>query len=158
MNGDDDTWGESNWISLWRRPTQSRQVMPNQPIINETDDVQQDQWTLGASAKRTLAGQEQRLIVIGSNGWSGDAVFSGKEQVIDGRVMRRWAGNRTLFDSSIAWLAGMDDLIGAGTDARPIATIESLNARQFSVIRWVLLAGIPGIILILGMAYRLVFG
>ncbi len=158
MNGNDETWGESNWISLWRRPTQSRQVMPNQPIFNETDDVQHDQWTLGASAKRTLAGQEQRLIVIGSNGWSGDAVFSGKEQVIDGRVMRRWAGNRTLFDSSIAWLAGMDDLIGAGTDARPIATIESLNARQFSVIRWVLLAGIPGIILILGMAYRLIFG
>ncbi len=156
--GNDEIWGESNWITLWRRPSQSRQVMPNQPVYNETDDIQRDTWTLGASAKRTIRGQEQRLIVIGSNGWSGDAVFSGSERVIDGRVTKRWAGNRTLFDSSIAWLAGMDDLIGAGTDARPIATIEPLDARQFSIIRWVLLAGMPGVILLLGMAYRLIFG
>jgi hypothetical protein len=132
--------------------------MPNQPIFNATDDLQEDAWVLGASAQRTLAGQRQRVVVVGSNGWSGDAVFSGSEQVIDGRVTRRWAGNRTLFDSSIAWLAGMDDLIGAGTDARPIATIRALDARQFSLIRWVLLAGMPAFVLLLGMAYRLVFG
>ena len=156
--GSDSSWGESNWIDLWRRNAQSRQVMPNQPIFNATDDVQRESWVLGASAQRTLAGQRQRVIVVGSNGWSGDAVFSGSEQVIDGRVTRRWAGNRTLFDSSIAWLAGMDDLIGAGTDARPIATIRALDARQFSLIRWVLLAGLPAFVLLLGMAYRLVFG
>jgi ABC-2 type transport system permease protein len=158
ITGSEETWGESGWISLWRRPAQSRQVMPNQPIYNETDDLQRDSWILGVSAERELAGSPQRLIVIGSNGWSGDAVFSGTERIVDGRVTRRWAGNRTLFDSSIAWLAGMDDLIGAGTDARPIATIKPLDARQFSVIRWVLLAGVPGVILMLGVAFRLIFG
>jgi ABC-2 type transport system permease protein len=158
LAGNEETWGESGWITLWRRPAQSRQVMPNQPIYNETDDLRLDAWVLGASAQRDFSDRSQRLVVIGSNGWSGDAVFSGSERVIDGRVTRRWAGNRTLFDSSISWLAGLDDLIGAGTDARPIATIKALDGRQFSVIRWVLLAGMPGFILLLGVAFRLVFG
>ena len=52
----------------------------------------------------------------------------------------------------------MDDLIAPGTQARTIATIKPLDAQQYSVIRWILLAGLPGLILILGMAYRLIFG
>jgi ABC-2 type transport system permease protein len=154
----DELWGERDWITLWRRPAQSRQVMPNQPVFNEGQDIQADPWILGAAAQREHAGQRQRLVVIGSNSWSGDAVFTGSEQMIDGRITRRWPGNRALFDASIAWLAGMDDLIGTGTEARPIATIRSLEPQQRSVIRWVLLAGLPGLVLVLGMAYRLIFG
>lgn len=156
--GGKERWGESAWVNLWRRSPQSRQVMSNQPVFNERDDVRTDSWILGAAAERQHAGEQQRIVVVGSNGWSGDAVFTGREQVIDGRVTRRWPGNRTLFDASIAWLAGLDDLIGTGTDARPIATIQALDERQYSLIRWVLLAGLPAFVLILGMAYRLVFG
>lgn len=156
--GSEETWGEQDWITLWRRPAQARQVMPNQPVFNDGTDVRTELWALGASAQRQLAGGTQRVVAVGSNGWSGDAVFVGSEQVVDGRITRAWAGNRTLFHASIAWLAGMDDLIGAGSDARPIATIETLDRRQLSVIRWALLAGLPGAVLVLGVAYRLVFG
>lgn len=156
--GADDIWGESGWLTLWRRPAQSRQVMPNQPVYNASDDLQRDQWVLGAAAERSRAGSTQRVVVIGSNGWAGDAILTNNEQMIDGRVATRWAGNNALFDASIAWLAGMDDLIGPGTNARPIATIKPLDARQYSLIRWVLLAGLPGFILLLSMAYRLIFG
>lgn len=158
MQGGEESWAESAWVTLWRRPAQSRRMMTNQPIFNEGDDLRSENWILGAAAQRDRMGQRQRLVVVGSNGWSGDAVFSGREQIIDGRVTRRWPGNRTLFDASIAWLSGMDDLIGAGTDARPIATIRPLDNRQYSLIRWILLAGLPAFVLILGMAYRLIFG
>lgn len=158
LAGSDELWGESGWLSLWRRPAQSRQTMPNQPEFNDRDDVRRDEWVLAAAAQRDWAGTQQRLVVIGSNGWSGDAIFSGQAQVIDGRVMQQWAGNSALFDSSIAWLAGMDDLIGTGSEARPIATIKTLDTRQQSVIRWLLLAGMPALVLLLGMAYRLAFG
>ena len=158
--GDEQTWGESSWLTLWRRNNQSRQVMPNQPVFNDSDDLRHDSWVLAAGAERTFAGQSQRLIVVGSNaiGWSGDAILAGGSQVVDGRITTRWSGNQTLFESSIAWLAGMDDLIAPGTQARTIATIKPLDAQQYSVIRWILLAGLPGLILILGMAYRLIFG
>lgn len=158
LAGSDEIWGESAWLNLWRRPAQSRQVMPNQPAYNPNDDLQRDEWTLGAIAERRLAGSDQRIVVIGSNGWVGDAILANNEQMIDGRVATRWAGNNALFDASIAWLAGMDDLIGPGTSARPIATIKPLDDRQYSLIRWVLLAGLPGLILVLSMAYRLIFG
>lgn len=158
IDGDDETWGESGWLSLWRRSAQSRQVMPNQPTYTPADDIRKDSWTIGAAAQRTFAGTHQRVVVIGSNGWVGDAILANTDQVIDGRVTARWPGNSVLFDASIAWLAGMDDLIGPGTNARPIATIKPLDAKQYSVIRWVLLAGLPGFILLLSMAYRLIFG
>ena len=158
MQGNDETWGERGWLTLWRRSAQSRQVMTNQPVYNASDDVRRESWILGAAAQRTLTGQSQRLVVIGSNGWASDAIIASQARIVDGRVANQWAGNQTLFESSIAWLAGMDDLIAPGTQARAIATIKPLNDRQYSVIRWVLLAGLPGLVLILGMAYRLVFG
>lgn len=158
LAGNDQIWGESGWLTLWRRPAQSRQVMPNQPVFNPGDDLRLESWLLGAAAQRIHAGRDQRVVVIGSNGWAGDAILTKNEQMIDGRVATRWAGNNALFDASIAWLAGMDDLIGTGTSARAIATIKPLDQKQYSVIRWVLLAGLPGFILLLSMAYRLIFG
>ncbi|HSG66426.1 MAG TPA: hypothetical protein VLD39_15565, partial [Gammaproteobacteria bacterium] len=37
LAGDDEAWGESSWLTLWRRNNQSRQVMPNQPVYNASD-------------------------------------------------------------------------------------------------------------------------
>lgn len=156
--GADETWAESAWLPLWQRSNQQRQMMTNQPTFDARDDLQRDQWVVAAAAQRQLAGHRQRLIAIGSNAWASDAVTSDTEQLVDGRVTTRWAGNLTLLDASIAWLSGMDDLIGPGTQARPIATIKPLDRSQRSAIRWVLLAGLPGLILIAGMAYRLIFG
>jgi len=155
---DDATWGERDWLTLWSTPPQSRNLLRNQPTYDPKSDTKADTWTLAAAGERTLAGTTQRVVAVGSNGWIGDAITADTEQLVDGRVLTRWAGNTTLFDSSIAWLAGMDDLIGPGTQARPIATIKNLAPQQRSVLRWVLLAGLPGLILVLGMASRLIFG
>lgn len=155
---DDETWAESDWLGLWSTPAQSRHLLREQPIFDQQDDSQAPNWMLGAAAQRTQAGTRQRVIVIGSNGWSTDSITADAEQLVDGRVLTKWPGNTTLLDSSINWLAGMDDLIGPGTQARPIATVKNLDDKQRSLIRWFLLAGLPGLILVLGMASRLVFG
>ena len=158
IKGSDDTWAEQAWLNLWRRSAQSRQVMPNQPVFNSSEDQRMDRWVLGVAAERLHAGQTQRIIAIGSNGWVGDAVLSSRAQVVDGRIASQWPGNQTLLDASIAWLSGMDDLIAPGSQARAIATVKPLDARQYSAMRWILLAGLPGLILLLGMATRLIFG
>ncbi|MDF1808191.1 MAG: hypothetical protein P1U42_00690 [Phycisphaerales bacterium] len=154
----EETWGEKDWLTLWRTEAQSRKLMRNQPVFNEDTDLRLDQYILAAAAQRDLAGTQQRLVVIGSNGWSTDSIIADTERLVDGRVLSRWPGNLTLLDSTISWLAGMDDLIGPGIHARPIATIKNLDHGQRSLIRWLLLAGLPGFILTMGMAYRLIFG
>jgi len=154
----DETWCETDWLTLWRTPAQSRKLLRNQPVFDANKDVRLDQYILAAAAQRDQAGTQQRLVVIGSNGWSTDSIIADTERLVDGRVLSRWPGNLTLLDSTISWLAGMDDLIGPGIHARPIATIQNLDHRQRSMIRWLLLAGLPGLILTLGMAYRLIFG
>tara|TARA_R110002073_G_scaffold118918_4_gene259086 strand:- start:44690 stop:47620 length:2931 start_codon:yes stop_codon:yes gene_type:complete len=161
LAGDNSTWAESDWIRQWSTPAQSRHLLPNQPEFNprgDRPDVRSDNWLLAAAGERTLAGTNQRIIVIGSNGWSSDAINADTQRLVDGRITTAWPGNSTLLDSSIAWLSHMDDLIGPGTQARPIATIKNIDPKQRSLIRWMMLAGLPGFILIIGMATRLIFG
>ena len=152
------TWAERDWLGIWQMDTQSRLLAHNQPSFDPSVDARSDRWILAAGAQRAHAGAEQRIVVIGSNGWATDSIIANNQQLVDGRILTRWPGNATLLDSSIAWLAGMDDLIGPGTHARPIATIKNLDPQQRSLIRWLLLAGLPGFILILGMVSRLIFG
>lgn len=161
LNSEDDadaTWAERDWLTLWHTPAQSRALSRNQPTFDADNDARADNWILAAGAQRTHAGTNQRIVVVGSNGWSTDSITANNEQLVDGRITTRWPGNMTLLDSSIVWLAGMDDLIGPGTQAQAIATIKSLDQSQRSMIRWLLLAGLPGLILVLGMISRFIFG
>ncbi|MGV6814390.1 MAG: hypothetical protein ACWA5W_05185 [Phycisphaerales bacterium] len=156
--GSEDTWAEQDWLGLWRMPPQSRTLARNQPSFTPSKDLQQDHWVLAAAAQRDYLGHPQRLIAIGSNGWLTDSITTNNEQLVDGRIVSRWPGNMTLLESSTLWLANMDDLIGPGTQAKPIATIKNLDYRQQSIYRWLILAGLPGLILILGMLSRWIFG
>jgi|GEM_PF-43252 len=161
MPGDDQTWGESNWVQFKNTPAQTRAMAYNQPTFDAQSDTQIDsdeRWIIAAGSERLAAGSQQRLVVVGSNGWFTDMMIATNEQLVDGRVVNRSPGNLTLLNSSIAWLAGMDDLIGPGSEAQSIATIKPMDARQLQLIRWFLLAGLPGLILILGIVSRIVFG
>lgn len=158
LPSDNETWAESRWLRLRSTPNQARELMTDQPIYNEGTDIRSPSWIVAAAGERRRDGVTQRMIVVGSNGWANDAVAYNAEQLVEGRITRRYPGNAVLLESSIAWLSGLDDLIAPGADARPIATINPLDARKLSMLRWVLLAGIPGIILLTGMASRLAFG
>ncbi|MBL4591240.1 MAG: ABC transporter permease subunit [Phycisphaerales bacterium] len=156
--GDDDTWAESRWLRLKSIPADRRAYYQDQPIYDENTDTRLDSYILGAAGERRRGNTTQRMIVIGSNDWANDAVTYNAERLVDGHVTRRYPANAVLLQSSIAWLAGMDDLIAPGADARPIATINPLDSKQLTTLRWILLGGIPGLVLILAMAFRLIFG
>ncbi len=161
LPGDDQTWGESNWVQFKNTPAQTRAMAYNQPTFDAKSDTQMgsdERWIIAAGSERLTAGTQQRLVVVGSNGWFTDMMIATNEQLVDGRVVNRSPGNLTLLNSSIAWLAGMDDLIGPGSEAQSIATIKPMDARQLQLIRWFLLAGLPGCILVLGIVSRIVFG
>ncbi len=158
MKGNETLWAEREWSQLWSTPAQSRQYLADQPTFDDAKDLRRDDWILGAGAERTQGSDRQRLIVIGSNSWIYDALTFRQGQLVDGRITTAFPGNLALLESSIAWLAGLDDLIAPGVQSRPIATIEPMEPSRLSAFRWILLAGIPGCILLGGIGTRVVLG
>jgi ABC-2 type transport system permease protein len=151
-------WAERDWQDLWTTDAPSRPYMRDQPVFDAARDEKRESWTIGASAERERLGVTQRVIVIGSNSWASDATIMAPEQLVDGRITRPYPGNQMLFEGSISWLAGLDDLIAPGASARAVATIRALDGSTLSVLRWVLLGVIPGLIIVAGVVVRVVLG
>ncbi|MGJ8636345.1 MAG: hypothetical protein ACSHX5_05835 [Phycisphaerales bacterium] len=156
--GSQDLWAERNWLDLWSTDAPSRQYLQPQPMFDDSEDLRRDGWLLAAAAQRTLGSEQQRVLAVGSNSWIYDAVTFSQGQLVDGRITTQFPGNLALLESSIAWLAGLDDLIQPGIQSRPIATIKPLEPQQLSTYRWILLAGMPGLVLVIGIGTRLLFG
>ncbi len=156
--GDEETWNEARWLRLYTIPGDRRAYFQDQPVFDEGIDRRANSYTVAAAGERRTGSITQRMVVVGSNEWANDAAAYNAEQLVQGHLTRRYPGNAVLLQSSIAWLADMDDLIAPGADARPIATIKPLDPTQLSTLRWILLGGIPGLVLVVAMAYRLIFG
>jgi ABC-2 type transport system permease protein len=147
-------WAESRWMRLRSLDQPARAVMTDPPAFNAAEDEQREAWTVAAAAQRTGRLGESRLVVVGSNGWASDGAVTGQARMVDGRMTTRFPGNAVLLDGAINWLAGLDELIAPGADARPVATVKPLSPNQLSSVRWILLGLVPGVILLAGGAYR----
>jgi hypothetical protein len=114
---------------------------------------------VSAAVERTVSGVDrpQRLVVIGSNSWFTDQVM-GEAASVDGRIVPANPGNLELMEASIYWLAGQDDAIAQSATARAVPLIRSLDPGMLSLLRWLAIAGLPGAVLALGVAWRLARG
>lgn len=116
-------------------------------------------WVFAASASRPFENRagEQRAVVVGANGWFFDNATLATE-VVDGRRIAANPGNAELFEASVYWLAGLDELIAPGPGSRPSPRITSLSEHESRRLGWALIAGLPLLILFLGAVWRLVRG
>jgi hypothetical protein len=97
-------------------------------------------------------------VVVGSNTWFRDDIADAAEMV-DNRVRLINPGNSELFESSVYWLARQDQSIGASPEASAVPVIPSdLSTGALSAIRWMLIAGLPVVILLAGAVWRVVRG
>ncbi|MFO0835617.1 MAG: hypothetical protein U0638_11650 [Phycisphaerales bacterium] len=155
---DPSTWGESQWLRLWQTPRAQRGASPDLPVFDANRDVRGGPWMVAAAAQIPgPRGTPQRLVVVGSNSWFIDQVTQ-RQAEIDGRVINANPGNIELFESSVLWLAGQDDLIAQSPEAASIAIIRPIAADQLSMIRWAIVAGLPVLVLVVGGLYRVVRG
>lgn len=155
---DASTWGESQWLRLWQTPRAQRGTSPDLPVFDANRDVRGGPWMVAAAAQIPgPRGTPQRLVVVGSNSWFIDQVTQ-RQAEIDGRVIDANPGNIELFESSVLWLAGQDDLIAQSPEAASIAIIRPIAAEQLSMIRWAIVAGLPVLVLVVGGLYRVVRG
>ncbi len=154
------TWGESQW-RIWRGASPISPVLPPMtPTLDPDRDAVADDWTLAVSAqvnKVGSTGRMQRLIVVGSPVWFEDYYLSAAAAV-EGRRVLAYPANAALLESSIAWLAGQDQLVAPSPRVRDIARIKPLSKGQLTAIRWALAAGLPALVLITGIGVRVLRG
>lgn len=150
-------WAEAEWLGLWRYFAQNRVDAVGGtgiPTPNEGIDLVRGPWTIGYLADRPLAGgKTQRLAAIGANGWFFDAQTLPTINP-NGTTTPANPGNAELFNACLYWLAGQDQLIAPGPASRAVARIRPLEAGQRRALSWGLIAGLPLIVLAVGVIVR----
>jgi hypothetical protein len=155
---DPSMWGESQWLRLWQTPRTQRGAGADLPVFDANRDVRGGPWVVAAAAQIPgPRGTPQRLVVVGSNSWFIDQVTQ-RQAEVDGRIIDANPGNIELFESSVLWLAGQDELIAQSPEAASIALISPIAPERLSMIRWAIVAGLPLLVLVAGGLYRLVRG
>jgi len=151
-----DRWAESRWLGFVRAPAEQRPLIRPQPEPNVNDGNDGiGPWTMAAASQRVVpGGGDQRLIAVGASTWMLDAAWAARGE---GGVLTH-PGNIELLEASVTWLAGQDGLIAASPTARPIPLIRPLDEQALSGVRWGLIAGVPGLILLGGILYRVIAG
>lgn len=157
MEDTPSVWGESQWARLWQTPAAQHALLPDQPEPGGERDLESDRWTLAAAGSRAhkSSGRTQRIVAVGSNGWLLRDV-AGAPRVVDGRIVA--TGNLELLEASVLWLAGQDELIAQSAQADSISLVKPMSAGGRRTLAWALIAGLPGVILVFGLAWRLVRG
>lgn len=156
MPASNDTWAESQWLRFWRTPRAQRRLLLDHPAFDEGDT--RGPWAVAAAARGAgTGGPRSRAVLVGSNTWLLDASWQTR-RVVEGRPVLAHPGNVELFDASVLWLAGRDELIAPGQTARPITLVRPVSEGALGALRWMLIGGMPLLILALGAVWRALRG
>ena len=152
-------WAESEWLGYWRVPREQRALVPNPPKLDASRDDESGPWPVIVAAERTDPAFDapQRIVVVGSNSWAVDPVTA-ESTLIQGVARPSNPGNAELLEAAVYWLVGLDDLIARSVDAQTVPTIRPMSRAQRSGLAWLVIAGIPGFVLLTGLVWRLVRG
>lgn len=162
---DASMWGESQWITLWQVGLESQATMPSPPARDARDyePASGESVSLAWAIQRRFPEdptRAQRLVVVGTHtygqyGWFADGITH-ERTMIDGRPVRMHPGNIELFDASIAYLAGMDQLIAQSPEARSTPVIGPMDEARLRAMRITLGLGMPGAVLVIGVVVWLI--
>ena len=160
LEEDPAIWSESQWLGFWQTPRAQRGLVPNQPVFDEGIDTREGPWTVALAAQRgdqPEGVRSGRVVVVGSNSWFADPIAFARQET-DGRVALISPGNAELFEAAVLWLAGEDELIAQSAGARAMPLVGAMDAGTLSALRWLLVAGLPIGVLLLGIVWRMVRG
>jgi len=159
LAGSDNVWGESRWLDFWSLPQERRNRLSDPPTPDAERDNVDGPWVLAAAAERSnpVAGSPQRVLIVGASGWFFDA-FTQRLRTVDGRTVQVAPGNGELFELAVYWLAGRDEWIGASARSAEAPRIRPMTAGQVTALRWALIAGLPALVLVVGVSLRIARG
>jgi len=131
MRAGPDSWGETNIPFLRERRAGYDQGSDLRGPVSLAVAATKDVAVPGTEKS------EARYVVIGDSDFMGNANFS--------------EGGRDLFLNAIGWLAQQEDLISIRPRDRK-QQVLMLSRAQGRVLTWVPLAGVPGVVLLFGIA------
>lgn len=152
-----NTWGEAEFIGFLQIPPAQQAMIVNPPAPNSNLDDLTGPWPVVLGIERTVNGNPQRVLVVASNRWMSADVI-GAESVEESRRVLQYPGNMELFDGGVSWLAGQEQMIATSAQARAVATIPVLQPGTITALRWMLIGGLPILILLVGAGWRLIRG
>ena len=139
-----DMWSTADLIS----PEQVERAPVDEANRRET-------FTIGVAAERG----EARLVVVTDPMWAMNLITTNASPTLSPQTAG-WAefagaafpGNSELFVNSVYWLADLDELIAASPRTQDIRRIESMTPQTLTTWRWLLVGGMPVLILVIGLA------
>jgi hypothetical protein len=136
-----ERWLETDWTGglTDREPRPDQRFSDPIPIM------------MAAERANPAGGGSQRFILVGSGGWMLTNVADPVVDVGGGRVALVNPGNHELMLASVAWLAGLDDLIAASPLSQEIARLRGITPEVKMAWSWILWAGVPLGCLLIGM-------
>lgn len=164
----DGAWGESQWMLL-RTAVARGLARPFEGVVladpptptpgRDATEAPAGGWIVAATAERPrgAGAAPHRVVVVASPSWFDDQ-HAASTQDVAGRRVRLFPGNAELFDASVLWLSGLDEFIAPGPQVRDIPRIGRIEPGALTALRWLLIAGLPVGVLILGALLRLVRG
>lgn len=158
IGADGSVWGESQWLRAWQTPREQLAYLRELPEFDASRDAGGGPWLVAAAAER--AGPDrgvQRLVVVGSNTWFTDAIAAVQEPV-EGRLFNPFPGNHELFEAAVYWLSGQDELIAQTPAARAFPMIGEIGPGRLVLLRWLVIAGVPVLVLAVGVLHRVLRG
>jgi len=139
-------WLEEEWVTAVAGGATEMEPQPEQAL-------QQPVPVVAASERRHPLEQSvaQRIIVVGSGSWMLTGVADYWHELGGERIALQFPGNYELLQASVAWLAGMDDLIAQSPTSQQVERLEGLNDRNRTLWWWIIMAGLPGAALVMGI-------
>jgi hypothetical protein len=136
-------WLEPNWLAdpaTLAAPSPEQRLGEPLPLI------------VAAERAHPARRGEQRIIVVGTGGWMLSQVADAAVSIGGDRAALLYPGNTELMLASVAWLAGMDDLIAQSPTAQQVARLTEISERAGVIWFWAIVVGMPAAILVLGAA------
>jgi len=154
-----ESWAESEWLRFRSLSATQRAMLADPPTPQPQFDDVDGPWIVAAATQRNRAAgaAPERFVVVGSNGWFFDE-FTMPAERVEGRYVASHPGNIELYEASLYWLAGLDELIAPSARSMEISRIGALSEGQAMAIRWAIAAGLPALVIIAAAAWRLARG
>ncbi len=154
-----ESWAESEWVRFRSLSATQRSTLSNPPRPDPQFDDVDAPWIVAAAAQRRPPGAKapERFVVVGSNGWFFDE-FTMPAQRVEGRIVASHPGNIELYEASLYWLAGLDELIAPSARSLEISRIGALSEGEAAALRWAIAAGLPALVIMTAAAWRIARG
>jgi hypothetical protein len=133
----------------WLEPNWHADTAELEPAPSERRLQQATAMAMAIERPNPAGPGEQRTVLVGAGGWMLSFVADAAVPIGGERMALTNPGNRELLLASVAWLAGMDDLVAQSPMSQEVARLGEVSDAWLW--RWAIVLGLPALSLAAGL-------